>query len=288
MPHQKKYFILFYVLLFLVNFYSCKNSSDKDRVPLARVGDKILYKDQINDVLPYNLSEEDSILFLNSYVNTWATRELLLQKALLNLEDMQIRQFDSLIQAYRENLYTTAYKQALVKQTLDTTISDDETKTYYKVNKENFTLNEDLVKLRYINIDKNNTNLNKIKRKFKRFNVDDAQLLDSFSLQYKSYYLNDSVWVKTKQLPQKISVFTPQNIQNYLKKSQFFEINDSLSLYLIHIKDVRKRNEIAPLTYVKPTIKKILLNQRKLTFIKKLEKDIVNDALQRKELQLYQ
>jgi hypothetical protein len=41
-----------------------------------------------------------------------------------------------------------------------------------------------------------------------------------------------------------------------------------------------RRGEQAPLSYVNPTIIQILRNQRKLAYIKKIEKDLLNDAIE--------
>lgn len=49
-----------------------------------------------------------------------------------------------------------------------------------------------------------------------------------------------------------------------------------------------KRQEIAPIEYVKPTLRQIIINQRKLEFVRKLEKDIINDAITKKQFEIYE
>ncbi len=55
----------------------------------------------------------------------------------------------------------------------------------------------------------------------------------------------------------------------------------------MQINDVLGRNEIAPLEYVMPTIKQIVINKRKLEFIKQLEKDITKDAIKNGQFEIY-
>lgn len=72
-----------------------------------------------------------------------------------------------------------------------------------------------------------------------------------------------------------------------LKKSNFARLQDSLGIYLLKIEDVLKRNDIAPLSYVEPTIRQIILNKRKQELTKKLEKDITKDAHKNKTFEIY-
>jgi hypothetical protein len=63
---------------------------------------------------------------------------------------------------------------------------------------------------------------------------------------------------------QKIKVLNSENKKELLKKSNFIQLKDSLDLYLMQIEDVLFQNDLAPLEYVKPTIKQIVINKRKL------------------------
>jgi len=130
-------------------------------------------------------------------------------------------------------------------------------------------------------------NFRNIETKFKRFNEEDKRELDSLSIQFKSYSLKDSIWVKASQVIDKIPVITPENKDQLLKKSNFIQLKDSLGVYLMQINDVLSRNDTAPLEYVKPTIDQIVINKRKLEIIKELEKDITKDAIKNKQFEIY-
>ena len=57
-----------------------------------------------------------------------------------------------------------------------------------------------------------------------------------------------------------------------LKKPNFTQLQDSLGVYLVKIEAILKTNDIAPLSYVKPTIEQIILNKRKQEPFKKNSK----------------
>ena len=55
----------------------------------------------------------------------------------------------------------------------------------------------------------------------------------------------------------------------------------------MHIKNVLPRNDVAPLEYVKPTIKQIVINKRKIELVKTLKKDITKDAIKNKKFYVF-
>jgi len=258
-----------------------------DRVPIARVNDSYLYKDDIKDLIADGISDEDSTLIVNGFINRWATRRLLIEGALLNLPEEEQAEFDKLVTQYKNDLYTKAYLDALVKKNIDSTVTPEEAKEVYENNRETFKLNEELVKFRYLSLPENALNKAEVEKRFKRFDDEDKQYLDSISVQFKTYSLNDSMWVKVSQIVEKIPVVNVDNKKQLLKKSNFLQLKDSLDLYLMQINDVLFQNDYAPLEYVKPTIDQIVINKRKLELIKQLEKDITKDAIKNNQFEIY-
>jgi len=281
---RKYIFILISILL----LFSCNYFVRKEQQKvIARVNEAYLYEDDIKDLTTEDTTKEDSILIVNNYITHWATQQLLFDGAELNISEEKQAEFNKLVDQYRKDLFTNAYIEALVKRDLDETVSIEEAEEYYQNNSETFKLNEELIKLRYIKLNQRRTDFSQIKEKFRRFNEEDKFFLDSIAIQFSSYSLNDSIWVKLSQAVNKIPVITSENKNQLLKKSNFIQLKDSLEVYLMQINDVLLRNEIAPLEYVKPTIDQIVINRRKLELIRDLEKDITSDAIKNKQFEIY-
>jgi hypothetical protein len=261
--------------------------STDNREPIARVNESYLYKEDVADVVPVGASKEDSILMVNAYVNRWARQLLLMDGALLNLSDNKQKEFSRLVEQYKNDLYTKAYLEGLVKKNIDTTVTTDEEEVFYNANKESFKLNDDLLQFRYISLPLNPVNIDTIRNRFKRFENKDKRYLDSISVQFRSYSLNDSIWIKYGQAAEKIPIVTLQNKEQLLKKTNFLQLKDSLNLYLMQVTDVRLQNDYAPLDYVRSSIKQIVINKRKLELIKQLENDITKDAIKNNQFQIY-
>lgn len=260
---------------------------EEDRTVIVRVNDAYLYEEDINALINENTSQEDSAIIVSNYINRWATQQLLIDRAQLNLPESQQREFRDLIENYKNELYTSAYKDAVVSRQLDSTVPKEEMEAYFEENKGNFKLTEDLLKLRYVSLAENNTNINEIKSYLTSFDEEDKQELDKLSLQFKNYSFNDSVWVKLKTVYDKIPALTIDHRGKLLNKSNFLQVEDSLGVYLIYVKDVLERGQDAPFEYAEPTIEKILLNKQKLNLIKELEKDITKDAIKNEQFEIY-
>jgi hypothetical protein len=276
------------ILIICISVLSCDFFKKTDeRIPVARVNDNYLYQEDIKDLVPEGTSKEDSLVMINAYINRWARQLLLMDGALLNLSEDKQEEFSRLVEQYKNDLYTKAYLEALVKKNIDTVVNEAEAEVFYEANKESFKLNDDLLQLRYISLPLNPINFDTIRKRFIRYETKDKLYLDSISVQFKSYSLNDSIWVKFSQVVDKVPVVTQESKDQLLKKSNLLQLKDSINLYLMHVNDIRLQNDYAPLEYVNNSIKQIVINKRKLELIKQLENDISKDAIKNNKFQIY-
>tara|TARA_R110002049_G_scaffold231447_6_gene403870 strand:- start:14220 stop:15104 length:885 start_codon:yes stop_codon:yes gene_type:complete len=291
MQHTERLIFVLGILLFgILALGSCEGVfvEDDDKEPIARVGENFLYKEDIADLVGTKTSKQDSVLLVTSFINNWASKQLLMSKSRVNLSEEQLAEFDRLVRNYKTDLYTGAYKDALVQKAQDTVISESELLEFYEKEKENFKLNEKLLRLRYVELPPQFLNKSEVIKKLKDFDEKDRIYLDSISVQFRKLNFNDSVWVEASRLINEVPPLTDDNQHLYLKKSQFFELQDSLGVYLTKVVDVLERNDIAPLSHISPTIKRVLLNRRRLKFLKNLEVDIIDEAIKNKEFEIYE
>jgi hypothetical protein len=132
-----------------------------------------------------------------------------------------------------------------------------------------------------------NVDQNEIQLSFQRFNTEDKNFLDSLSFQYTSYILSDSLWMSRNTLKSRILFLNQNNFNNYIKKSKFFKITDTLGVYLFLVNKILEKGDLAPLEVSIPTIKNIIINQRKLKFTKQFEENILQDAVKSKNYEMY-
>ena len=281
------YFNRLLVFSFLILAACNLRSTSTEANPLARVNDAFLFESDIDFSFVKDQTEADSIIYVQNIINNWATTQLLIDGANLNLTNQTQTEFEQLVQQYKSDLYTSAYVEALVNKNLDTFITNQELEDVYSSNKQLFVLKEDLLKMRYVNVNSKLSNLEEVEKRFKRFNAEDQTRLDSISIQFNSFYLKDSVWIKSEQAISKINPLQLGFNKVLLKKPNFIQLKDSLGLYLMQINEVLERGNQAPIEYVLPTLRQIIINNRKLKLIKQLKSDIVNDAIKNKKFEIY-
>lgn len=276
------------ILFLLVCFCSC-NYFQPEAKPqsIARVNDSFLFKDDIKNLVPAGTSKEDSLVIVRRFIDRWASQKLLMDAAEINLSTERQEEYNKLIRQYKIDLYTRAYIEEVVKTTVDTVISPEELKTYYNRNKENFKTDGTLVKLRYIHLPKDHPKYQTIRSKFFDYRKSDKKFWDTYGMQFKSFVLNDSVWVEMNQIYKKLPFITPDNRSEYISAGKSIEKKDSLDVYLVKVTNVLEKNQVSPFEYVKPTLQQVILNNRKLELIKKIEKEITDDAIKNKKYEIY-
>ena len=275
------------ILLALVS--SCEYfKKDNSKIIIARVNENLLYKDELAAEIPQNLSKDDSISFAKSFIKKWAMDKIILDRAKFNLPIEEQQRYDKMVKEYKSQLYKKAYMNALVQKEITENIDSNEIAEYYNSNKNQFKINEHLLKLRYLYAKNNLNDFTKIKESFKRFNLDDQIYLDYQKLKFDKAKLNDSIWVKSLTVFKDLEALNKKQHKKLLNNNKYFEIEDSLGTHLIYVKDVLKPNSIAPLSYIKPTIEQILKNKKELELKLDLEKQILNDAIKNNDYEIFE
>ncbi|MFT6799599.1 MAG: hypothetical protein ACJAWA_001729 [Nonlabens sp.] len=279
---KKTLFIALFISLVSCGYFTKETPPDT----VVTLGTHYLDKDDIARLLPQGYTLQDSTQIVDAYISKWATDHLLMDNAIDNISQDRQLQLDQLIENYQIELYAQEYLRELTKQNLDTLISEKAILAFYEKRKEDFKLNEDLVQFRFVQLDPLNTDLQKITKWFNKGDVNSLEKVDSLKLSYRNYFLNDSIWVKKSALFDAMDVINVANEKLYIKENKTWKLEDSLGVYLVRFNRVLKRGDRAPLSYVKPTVKQVLLNKSKLVYIKKLEKDLLNDAINSDKLQI--
>jgi hypothetical protein len=262
------------------------SKQDDDRKVIAKVYDSFLYEEDIKSILPEQYTKNDSILLVSGYINNWAKHELLLKKALINLKSDAV-EIQKLVDTYKKDLIINKYREAVVSQNLDTVVNDYEIDDFYEKNKAIFKLNEELIKLKYIQHKKDILNPNEIFTLFNSTKEEDLETLKSKKLEFVSSHFNDSVWIKYSDLRKAIPVLSPNDIDSKLKYRRVIVMKDSLHIYLLKVNDILNRQMTSPKSYVKLTIKQMILHNKKLKLLKNIEQTLLNDANKNGQYEIY-
>ncbi len=279
--------ILFFLfIIFLVS--DCKNgSSPVKRQPVAEVGKSVLYYDEIPELLHSGTNKSDSIALVQNYINKWAKRKLLLLKAEENLSEELKNEVASQLEETRANLIIYQYQRQMMLEKMDTVVTETEIENYYASNEKAFILTSNIVKALFIKLPVEAPDLYRVRTLARSNNQNDLQQLEKYCYQFAEKFDDfNEEWVPMNRLSAELRNDI-DNQENFLKRNTFYETTDSISLFLISIRDYRLRSSVAPYEYVRNDIKRIILNSRRVELVQSIENGIYNDALKENSFKIY-
>ena len=276
--------ILFLIFIVL----GCKDKNTATRIPVAEVNKKILYYDQIPQTLIRDLQGADSIAMVQNYINRWAKQELMLMRAEANLSQSAKDEIVNQLEETRANLLIYRYQRQMMQERMDTLISETALEAYYANNERNFLLMSNIVKALFIKLPAETPNISRIRSLVRSNDQNDMQQLEILCYNFAERFddFNEN-WISMDRLLAELPGEISDNEESFLRRNNFYETKDSLSTYMISIREYRLRSTIAPYEYVKEDIKRIIMNSRRFEFIQSLENRIYNEALRENYFKIY-
>jgi hypothetical protein len=284
---MKKYLAF---IFFFTAFASCKtpetNEGQIGEQPMARVFEKKLFLSDFLANIPKQLNKKDSLLFVNSYVEQWILNELIRHQAENNLLPEQ-KNIEKEIDEYRKNLLVYRYETELVKQKLDTSVSQQETEEYYNTHTQNFMLKDNIVKVTYVKLALKSPNVEKVKKWYLSADAKDRDNLKKYCIQYAdNFFLDDNTWLLLEDVMREIPLhdYSPELL---LKTTRKIEMSDSLFNYFLFIKEFKIKNMPSPLSFERDNIRQVIINKRKLQLIEEMKQSVYSQAKESRNFEIY-
>lgn len=282
---KQSHLYLFTFLFLLMS--ACTLREDTGKAPLARVGEKVLYDSDLQSVIPSGLSHDDSLMMAQDYIKKWIMNELLVGKAEENLSPGQ-KDLTKELMDYRNSMLTYRYKMELMLQKLDTTVSQQEISNYYNLYQENFVLDRTIVKAIFIQIPAEVSNPQQVKVFCEQVTDDNLKELQEYCTKFAiTYDVFVDNWVDLDLIAAKM----PEPVDNekiLLRRNNQIEMRDDDFYYLLCIIDFRLKSQTAPIEYVSESIRNLIINKRKIDFLKKLEEDVYNEGVRNNKFKVYE
>jgi hypothetical protein len=281
-----KQLVKYKICIFVLLFSGCEPSVNDNNGVIAEVGAKKLYLADVSAVIPYDIDPKDSAAIADDYIRKWVRQELILQKAEENLP-AELKNVNRELEEYRNSLIIFRYKNELMAQRMNTTVSETETMEYFLQHAENFKLNRIIVKAAFIKIPADFANPANLKKLSSDTTEEGVAELREYCMQYaKAFDIFNDRWIELEKIMGNIPM-SLENPEQFLKNNQFIEFKDSNFYYLISIYDYLLKNEQAPEDYVREDIKSLVLNRRKIEFLRDLENNIYQEGINKKVFKIY-
>ena len=229
---------------------------------VARVGEHRLMRSELAAYIPAGVSSEDSLALAQSYIKSWAEELIFLDMAEKHLSNEE-KDVTKDLEDYRRTLLKYRYEERYINDRLDTLISDEEVRAYYREHMDKFLVDRPLLKVRYMIIPADSRSLKTIKE---LMSSDDAM---------------DAIILARELGTDEVSMMSALRNRTIELKG-----DDGL-LRVAFVVDMVQKGNPAPLDYCEERIKDILLSARKHELVGGLERDLLNDALAKGKFVIY-
>jgi len=245
-----------------------------------------LYESDLKGAIPPGTLPKDSLVLTRNFIDNWVRQKLMVKQAVNNLAKDQM-DFTKQLEDYQNSLIIYEYENALVKQKLDTIVTDVESRNYYDANQQNFLLKDHIVQIKYVKLPLKSS----LQKQFKKLLSSDSQddnngLVELCEKNAVDYFLDDQTWLffndVLKQIP--IRTYDPEE---FLKKNRNVEVQDSMYQYLVCFRNFMIKENISPYSLEKQQIHDIILNKRKIELISRMQEDIYTKALKNNDFEIY-
>lgn len=275
-----------FITLFLL-LGACKGSQPVDNTDvLVRVKGRTLKKSEVKNLIPWSASSADSLLMAESYVQKWIKDALVYDVALRNLGNAKA-DIDKLVEEYKRSLVRYRYQERLIDEKLKTEIQESDKLNFYEANQKKFILDKSLIKGLFLKIPVDAPGLSDVKKWYKSTDISSIEKIEKYSVQnamiYEYFY---DKWVDFDDVMENVPVHV-SNPNAFLKTNKHVEIADSSYCYLLNIKEYLPSGSVEPYDYASPHIMEMLVNQRKVEFLKNFEDELYNDAIRSGDVEFH-
>ena len=247
---------------------SC-NPQEPEKEYLVKVYNQKLYEAD----LPKDVLENEGKKDL--YIRNWIETNILYYRAKLDsrVNEDEIKEQ---VAVFKKELYYYYLEELLIKEKLDTVVSESELLNYYNNHKEEFILKDFLVKVMYLKVAMDAPELNVIKRKYLLKNPKDIDDVIQFAKIYSSnFYYDEDNWIYFDAVLKEVPLGDTSK-EHFITQRKKLYFDDGNYYYFLNVLEYKLKDALSPLSFEKDHIRKKILNIRLKNTRDQIKEDIIN------------
>ena len=274
--------ISFLLLLQGCDFFEKKSKE----VVVAECYGKYLYASDLQGIVPEGTATLDSIQRINSFIDSWIQRQVLLHQAETNLSKEKLN-LEKQLEEYRNSLVVYAYESQLIEQKLDTVVSEDEITEFYEQNKEDFQLRTTMVRAAYVIVKDDSKQIAAFEKLLNDKDTLMLQNLDVLATYYaEKSYLDVDHWIRLDELTNIVPIEI-LNVESFLKKNKFVRLDSDDYVYMVRFEEYLLEESISPLEMQYNNIKNVILTHRKKALLDRMRTAVYEKAKKERAFEKY-
>lgn len=282
----RQIFILLALLGFVIALWGCKDvfhfgSNEKDPV-IARVGERNLFKSQLDDLVHDGTSSLDSAAIVDGYIQNWVRENLMIQEAEKNIAaDINL---NKLVDDYRSSLLVYNFEKKLVEEQLDTVVLEVEKRSFYENNKSLYRLSHPVFKGIVAKVpSKQKSDIANIRKALGKSDLTEAMFLIREKASYR--LIDTARYISMEDLESLVPSSLIKNIGKSSDKT--YSTSEKDSEYFVKVIKYYDETSIAPFDFIEGKIVKTILSERKNTLLLNYRKQMYDDALNNKKFEIF-
>lgn len=281
-----KHFFLFSLCVLLFSACGKNGNGLTQGEVLVSVKDRVLTREEVGYLIPKGVSSADSLIRAENIVKKWAIDVLMDEVAYQNIGDDKA-DIEQLVSEYRRSLIRHRFQEQLVKDRVSAEISERDQMAYYEEHKDQFVLNENLIKGVFLKVPVNAPGLDNVRKWYVSDSEDALEKIEKYSIQNAMIYdYFQDHWVMFDDVMAKMP-YQVANATYFLRTNKHFEMSDSTCTYFLNISDCLLVGSVAPFDYVRNRIWDMMVNKRKIDYLKEFGETLYVDAVKNGTLKMY-
>lgn len=255
-------------------------------VILARAYKRYLTLEDIKGLVPPGTGPADSLQMVRRYVDNWVRQQVYLHEATSALRPEQM-DFEKTMEDYRNSLIIHAFETELVRQHLDTLVTQEQIADYYEEYKHNFILKDPVAQVVFLKIPLEAPAIREIRSLVRSPSPESLERLEEYAMDHAASFFTDTqTWLYFNDLRREIPI-PPGVAESFLAQHSFYETTDEFYRYFLHITDYLLPGDISPLEFERANIRQVLLNRRKHALVREQRQSFFQEAIRSGNFEVY-
>lgn len=264
--------------LALVVLASCHRKEDP---VVAQVYQYKLYTSEIRTAMPEGLSQDDSLVLVRDFIDSWVKEKLVLHEAEKKLSPRE-KNFDKEMSDYRNALIINKYYDKLwMGDTADNSISEQEISAFARSLDSRYTVEKEIVRVNYVKMPTSSAELPQVKAILFDENrrKEEKESLVAMLGDTIEYLLDDDAWLYLDDLQNEVSFEI--DAQKASERGNVLHIEKAVGdqTVLLAILDYRSQRSVNETKEERAAAGMLLMNQRKAQFINQYVQELYDKAV---------
>jgi len=268
------------VILMCLAACDVSNSNKQNSDPIAEAFGHKLYESDIESYIQSYPIQSDRQFAVSQYIDKWLMEVFLIEEAKKKIKDR--KNINTFVKRYERSLIIQELENTYVQNELDTFIKAEEIDSFFNFRKEDFLLQESIIRFLFIKVQKDldNDTLTGL------WETEDLPALNQYVAINNGLALIDpQEWYSVSTIKNIVPLGLYAKIS--LKRPNTYTYKENDQHFYLKVLEIISEKDAAPVSFVRERIKLRILQDRIRTLLKNKKTALFNAKINSKQIKIY-